>query len=327
MKYKNVVVAGGGVLGSQIAFQCAYCGFNVTVLVQGESGKKALMDKFNTLKKTYIQTIKVMNTKAGKAPGLWANGIADIKHHNLNKCMNKVKNIMDFISIETNQAEALSDADLVIESITEIFDVKKDFYESIAPLMPAKTVIVTNSSTLLPSKLAKYTGRPEKYLAMHFANSIWKNNIAEIMKHSETSDKYFKEIIKFAEAINMVPLAAKEEKAGYLLNSLLVPFLLCAMDLLANGVSDPETIDKAWTLGTGAPHGPFKILDTVGLETAKNIVLQYQKVPNLLDPLFKKMMLPYNYDGMLDILNKYIEKGKTGKAVGEGFYKHDKKGK
>ena len=92
-----------------------------------------------------------------------------------------------------------------------------------------------------------------------------------------------------------------------------------------NGVSDPETIDKAWTLGTGAPHGPFKILDTVGLETAKNIVLQYQKVPNLLDPLFKKMMLPYNYDGMLDILNDYIAKGKTGKAAGEGFYKHEKK--
>ena len=152
MKYKNVVVAGGGVLGSQIAFQCAYCGFNVTVLVPNEDSVKSFNKKIDNLKKTYIKTIKVMNTKAGKAPGLWANGIADIKHHNLNKCMNKVKNIMDFISIETNQAEALRDADLVIESITEIFDVKKDFYESIAPLMPAKTVIVTNSSTLLPSK-------------------------------------------------------------------------------------------------------------------------------------------------------------------------------
>ncbi len=292
MKYKNVVVAGGGVLGSQIAFQCAYCGFNVKVLVRDEEGKKVLMDKFNTLKKTYIKTIKVMNTKAGKAPGLWARGIADINHHNLNKCLNRVKNIFSNVTAVTDQAEALSDADILIESITEIFDVKRDFYEEIAPLLPSKTVIVTNSSTLLPSKLAKYTGRPDKFLAMHFANSIWFNNIAEIMKHSETSDKSFKEVIKFAEAINMVPLAAKEEKAGYLLNSLLVPFLLCAMDLLANGISDPETIDKAWTLGTGAPHGPFKILDTVGLETAKNIVLQYQKVPNLLDPLFKISNIP-----------------------------------
>lgn len=323
MKYKNIVVAGGGVLGSQIAFQCAYCGFNVTVLVLDEEGKKALDNKINELKKVYTKTIKVMNTKAGKAPGLWARGIADIDHHNLNKCLNRVKSVV--VNTEIDQAKALANADLLIESITEIFDVKKKFYEQIAPLLPEKTVIVTNSSTLLPSKLAKFTGRPNKYLAMHFANSIWKNNIAEIMKHEDTDIKYFNEIIKFAEAINMVPLAAKEEKAGYLLNSLLVPFLLCAMDMYANGVSDPETIDKAWTLGTGAPKGPFQILDTVGLETAKNIVLQYQKVPNLLDPLLKKMMLPYNYDGMLDILNKYIEKGKTGKAAGEGFYKHDKK--
>lgn len=323
MKYKNVVVAGGGVLGSQIAFQCAYCGFNVTVLVLDEEGKKVLNKKIEDLRKVYIKTIKEMNTKAGRAPGVWARGIADIKHNNLNKCLNRVKSAV--VNTEMDQAKALADADLVIESITEIFDVKKSFYEQIAPLLPEKTVIVTNSSTLLPSKLAKFTGRPNKYLAMHFANSIWKNNIAEIMKHSETDIKYFNEIIKFAEAINMVPLAAKEEKAGYLLNSLLVPFLLCAMDMYANGISDPETIDKAWTLGTGAPKGPFQILDTVGLETAKNIVLQYQKVPNLLDPLFKKMMLPYNFDGMLTLLNMYIDKGLMGKASGEGFYKYDKK--
>ena len=183
--------------------------------------------------------------------------------------------------------------------------------------MPEKTVVVTNSSTLLPSKLAKYTGRSEKYLSLHFANSIWKNNIAEVMKHSGTDEKYFDEIIKFAEAINMIPLAAREEKSGYLLNSMLVPFLLSAMDLLANGVSDAETIDKAWTLGTSAPKGPFQIIDTVGLETARNIVLQYQKVPNLFDPLLK------NYDGMLAILNKYIDEGKMGKVSGEGFYKYD----
>ncbi len=325
MKYKNIVVAGGGVLGSQIAFQCAYCGFNVTVLVPNEDSVKSFNKKIDNLKKTYIKTIKVMNTKAGKAPGLWARGIADINHHNLDKCLNRVKNVHDNLRTETNQAKALENADLVIESITEIFDVKKEFYQQIAPLLPEKTVIVTNSSTLLPSKLAKFTGRPNKYLAMHFANSIWKNNIAEIMKHSETETKYFKEIIKFAESINMVPLAAKEEKAGYLLNSLLVPFLLCAMDMYANGVSDPETIDKAWTLGTGAPKGPFEILDTVGLETAKNIVLQYQKVPNLFDPLLKKMMMPYNFDGMLELLNLYIDKGLMGKATGEGFYKYDKK--
>ena len=122
----------------------------------------------------------------------------------------------------------------------------------------------------------------------------------------------------------MIPLAAKEEKSGYILNSMLVPFLLSAMDLVANGVSDPETIDKAWTLGTGAPKGPFRIIDTVGLETARNIVLQYQKVPNLFDPLLRKMMMPYNFDGMLRILDEYINAGKKGEVSGEGFYKYNK---
>ena len=103
---------------------------------------------------------------------------------------------------------------------------------------------------------------------------------------------------------------------------MLVPFLLSAMDLLTNEISDPESIDIAWTRGTGAPKGPFQIIDTVGLNTAKNIVEQYQKVPGLMSPLLKKMLLPYNYKGMLSMLNKYIDEGKLGKSTGEGFYKY-----
>ena len=324
MNYKKIVVAGGGILGSQIAFQSAYCGFDVVILIRKEDSKVSARAKLKKLCETYIKTIKEMNTKAGKNPSVWARGIASEKDFSKIKCVRRANKAYESIVFETDQEKALKDADLVIESITEDIDVKKAFYESIASLLPEKTVIVTNSSTLLPSKMAKYTKRPEKYLAMHFANSIWKNNIAEVMAHKDTDTKYFDEIVEFAKSINMIPLAAKEEKAGYLLNSMLVPFLLSAMDLLANNVSDPETIDKAWTLGTGAPKGPFQILDTVGLITAKNIVLQYQKVPNLLDPLLKKMMMPYNFDGMLKILDKYIDEGKLGKSSGEGFYKYDK---
>jgi len=320
MNYKKIVVAGGGILGSQIAFQSAYCGYDVTVLVRDKESIDGVKDKLKTLYKTYTDTIKNMNTK-GKE--FWARGIASIDSFNYEECLEKAKTALDSIKIEYEQAKALENADLVIESITENFDAKAALYKEIADLLPEKTVIVTNSSTLLPSKLAKYTGRAEKYLSLHFANTIWKNNIAEVMKHDKTDDKYFKEIISFAESINMIPLAAKAEKSGYILNSMLVPFLLSAMDLLANGVSDPETIDKAWTLGTGAPKGPFQIIDTVGLETARNIVLQYQKVPDLFDPLLRKMMLPYNYDGMLKILNEYIEKGKLGKVTKEGFYKYE----
>ena len=320
MNYKNIVVAGGGILGSQIAFQSAYCGFNVTILIREEDSSKEVEEKLKKLHDTYLETINLMD----KDNSNWARGISDTNSFDKEKCLDKVENALDNITIETNREIALKDADLVIESITENFDIKANFYKEISNLLPDKTVVVTNSSTLLPSKLAKFTSREDKYLAMHFANSIWKNNIAEVMAQSETDEKYFNEIIEFAKAINMIPLAAKEEKSGYILNSMLVPFLLSAMDLIANGISDYETIDKAWTLGTGAPKGPFQIIDTVGLITAKNIVLEYQKVPNLFDPLLKKMMLPYNFDGMLEILNKYIDEGKTGKSVGEGFYKYEK---
>ena len=324
MNYRKIVVAGGGILGSQIAFQSSYSGYDVTILIRKEDSSESVKEKLEKLGNTYNETIELMGTKEGKVKENWARGIADIDSFKKEECLEKVKDTLNNIKIETDQKEALYNADLLIESITENFDIKASFYKEIEPFLMDKTVIVTNSSTLLPSKLAKYTGRADKFLSLHFANSIWKNNIAEVMKHSGTNDKYFDEIIEFAKSIHMIPLAAREEKSGYLLNSMLVPFLLCAMDLVANGVSDPETIDKAWTLGTGAPKGPFEIMDIVGLETAKNIVMQYQKVPNLFDPILKKMMLPYNYDGMLDILNKYIDEGKTGKSTGEGFYKYDK---
>ena len=321
MKYKKIVVVGGGILGSQIAFQSAYCGYDVTILVIDEKSISGVQEKLKNLYKKYNDTIKKMAGKNGR--DYWARGIANIDSFNYEECLASVKNALASIKIEYEQERALEDVDLVIESITENYDAKATLYKEIADKIPDKTVIVTNSSTLLPSKLAKFTGRSEKFLSLHFANTIWQNNIAEVMKHSKTDNRYFKEIISFAESINMIPLAAKEEKSGYILNSMLVPFLLSALDLLANGVSDPETIDKAWTFGTGAPKGPFRIMDTVGLETARNIVLQYQRVPNVLDPLLRKMMLPYNYDGMLRILDQYISKGKLGKVTKEGFYKYE----
>ena len=97
---------------------------------------------------------------------------------------------------------------------------------------------------------------------------------------------------------------------------MLIPFLFSGLDLLVNGISDIESIDKAWTLGTGAPKGPFQILDTVGLNTAHEIVLMYVKIPSFL--------APYNFKKMEALLKEYIEKGKLGIASGEGFYKYNK---
>ena len=140
--------------------------------------------------------------------------------------------------------------------------------------------------------------------------------MTEVMVQSKTNMEYFDLICDFAKKIRMIPLPVKKEKSGYLLNSMLVPFLFAGMDLYVNGVSDPESIDKAWVLGTGSPKGPFQILDIVGLTTAYNIVQMYVKIPSFL--------APYNFKGMAKMLKEYIDAGKLGKSSGEGFYKYKK---
>lgn len=313
---KNIVIMGGGVLGSQIAFQTAFCDYNVTVWLRSEGSIERTKAKLELVKNSYIDAINLMAMPEGKSFNNWCRGIADADNFNKDELINKVMGLSDKIKLELDMKKALEDADLVIESMAEDFEAKKDLYLKMAPLLPEKTIVVTNSSTMLPSKLAKYTGRPDKFLALHFANSIWKNNTAEVMMHPKTEEKYFNEVMEFAKSIRMIALPLKKEKSGYLLNSMLIPLLFSGLDLYVNGVSDFESIDKAWLLGTGAPKGPFQILDTVGLETAYNIVEMYLKVPSFL--------APYNFKGMAKVLKKYIDAGKLGKASGEGFYKYDK---
>lgn len=318
MAYKKVVVAGGGVLGSQIAFQSAYCGFDVTIWLRSESSIGRTQPKIDKLKDTYLAAIEAMSQDA-KA---WCAGIADSDHFDKDACIAKTLAAYENLKLELDLTKACENADLVIESMAENVQDKITFYEKLAPVLPEKTVIATNSSTLLPSQFAKYTGRPNKYLSLHFANSIWKNNTAEVMAQDQTEQKYFDEVMEFGNQIRMISLPVKKEKNGYLLNSMLVPFLLSGLDLYVSGVSDPQSIDVAWTRGTGAPKGPFQIFDTVGLTTAYNIVMQYQKVPGLFSPLLKKMMMPYNFKKMAEVLKKYIDEGKLGMSSGEGFYKY-----
>jgi 3-hydroxyacyl-CoA dehydrogenase len=130
------------------------------------------------------------------------------------------------------------------------------------------------------------------------------------MKHPGTDQTVFQDVIEFAKAIGMVPLPLYKEQPGYILNSLLVPFLDAAQMLLLNEVADVETIDKTWMIATGAKEGPFAILDTVGINTAYNITLAQAKATG--DPGFEKMAHL--------LKTEYIDKGKLGKATGQGFY-------
>ena len=309
---KNITILGGGVLGSQIAFQTCYCGYNVTIYLRSKESVKRCKKKLEDVKKSYIDAINIM--KKEKDINTWSLGIADFDKFNASKSLKILEEVLNKINFEIDLEKSVCDADLVIESMSEDFEAKKEIYQRLAPLLPEKTILVTNSSTMLPSKLAKFTKRGNKFLALHFANSIWKNNIVEVMMHKDTNEKYFEEVIDFAKSIRMIPLPLRKEKSGYLLNSMLIPLLFSGLDLLVNGISDVESIDTAWKRGTGAPKGPFEILDTVGLKTAYDIVLMYVKIP--------KFLAPYNFKGMEKLLKTYIDEGKLGKSSGEGFYKY-----
>lgn len=288
MNYKNVTVAGSGVLGSQIAYQTAFKGFDVTVYDINDAAIEASKERISKLQENYKK--------------------------DLNASDEEVKAAFERMAFHTDLATAVADADLVIEAIPEVVAIKTEFYTNLGKVAPEKTIFATNSSTLLPSQFADATGRPEKFLALHFANTIWLNNTAEIMKHAETDMQVFDDVVEFAKAIGMVALPLHKEQPGYILNSLLVPLLDAAELLLVNEVSDAETIDKTWMIATKAPMGPFAILDIVGINTAYNIVSAKAEATGRED--YKKLAAMLKTD--------YIDQGKLGKATGEGFYKYPK---
>ena len=317
MNFKNIVVAGGGVLGSQIAYQVAFKGFDVTMWLRSEGSIERTKPKLERLHKLYLEDLEAVKGMIGNLQARYSRGlIEDFENINVEKIDRLKKKADDAykdIKIVLDLEDAVKDADLIIECVAEIPDEKKSFYTKLSKVLPEKTVLVTNSSTMLPSTFAEYTGRPEKFLALHFANNIWKNNTAEIMGHDKTGKDIYNQIVVFAEQIGMVPLKLYKEQPGYILNSLLVPFLGAAEALWANDVADPETIDMTWMLGTGAPAGPFRILDVIGLQTAYNVVMNKPEAQN--DPNSVQAKIAKK-------LKEYIDEGKTGINAGEGFYKY-----
>ena len=313
MQVKNVVVVGGGVLGSQIAYQSAYKGFHVVTYLRSEESIGRARPKLERLHQIYLAELRAAKEKGGPLSRGLAPSVPAPTGEALDKLIAQAEEAYRTFRYSTDLGEAVHDADLVIEALSENPQEKVAFYAKLQPVLPEKTIIATNSSTLLPSALADATGRPDRFLALHFANNIWKQNTAEIMGHSRTDPAAYETVAQFAADIGMVPLRLKKEKAGYILNSMLVPFLMSAQQLLVDGIADAETVDKTWMLATGAPLGPFRILDIVGITTAYNIVLNF---PDTADPA--------SFHGRLAkfLKEEYIDKGKTGVNAGEGFYKY-----
>ena len=278
----TVTVLGTGVLGAQIAYQAAYSGFDVVAYDINETALAAARKRFIKLAATYEQQVK--GAAGGKAD-------AALKR----------------ITLQMDLGRAVAAADLVIEAVPENLELKREIYRKIGQLAPAKTIFATNTSTLLPSELMESTGRPERFLALHFANQIWIQNTAEVMGTPKTDPDVYRTIVAFASAIGMIPIELKKEHPKYVLNSLLTPFLDDAVGLLANGVADPETVDKTWRIATRSSLGPFQILDMVGLRTVYNIDAAGNDKQQRLARYLKE---------------NYIDKGKLGAKSGEGFYRY-----
>ena len=321
MQKKKVVVCGGGVLGTQIGLICAYHGFDTTFWLRSESSVGRTTPKIERYACLMTEDLRGAKALVGNpmASFLYPRGLIRSWEGTTAESIDALlagweKDLKENVHIELDLAKALSGAYIVIESMTEEPKAKIGMYEAMRDLLDKDTILCTNSSTLLPSMFAEYTGRPEKYCALHFANTIWKNNTAEVMGHPGTDPEIYGEVVKFAAAIGMVPLQLHKEQPGYILNSMLVPFLSAAQMLWAKGVSDPETIDLTWQLATSAPAGPFKILDIVGLETAYNI--------NQMKPAAQQEGTIENMIGKL--LKEKIDRGETGVNAGKGFYDYTK---
>ncbi|MFC5560039.1 3-hydroxyacyl-CoA dehydrogenase [Ureibacillus thermophilus] len=283
MNIKHVTVAGGGVLGSQIAFQTAYSGFPVNLYDISDEALDKAKEKIRAWQEAYKKDLGATQEDVEKA------------YNNL--------------TFYTDLEKAVKGSDLVIEAVPEVYDIKADFYKKLSEVADEKTIFASNSSTMLPSQFADISGRPEKFLNLHFANEIWKHNTAEIMKHEGTDEKVFEEIIEFAKAIGMVPLPLYKEQPGYILNSLLVPFLDAAQKLVVNGIADPYTVDKTWMIATGAPQGPFAILDVIGINTPYNLCLARAKAGDK------------EAEKIAEYLKKeFLDKGRLGVQNGKGFY-------
>jgi len=286
MEIKNVTVFGAGTLGAQIAFHTAFRNFNIRLHDVHDEILQQAQQKSVSLANIYQQDLGVSRQETDSA--------------------------FQRLSYTTDMDEAVKDADLIIEAIPEDLQVKIDFYQQLGKAAPEKSIFCTNSSTLLPSQMASATGRPERFLALHFANQIWRLNTAEIMGHSGTDPEVYATVVSFAKAIGMITFEIKKEIGGYILNSLLIPFLGSANSLYYNEVADYQTIDKCWMAATNSPMGPFGIIDIIGLTTTYNVKKLKGSMTGNEEDLKAAQFLKENF----------LDKGKLGAASGEGFYKY-----
>ena len=209
----------------------------------------------------------------------------------------------------TTTFEGLKDCDLVIEAIIENVEEKTKAFAALDALVGDHTIYCSNTSSLCITELASKTKRPDRFAGLHFFNPVPLMKLVEVIRGLATSDDTYQQVFSFAGSLGKEPITAPD-KPGFIVNRLLVPYLLDAIRSYENGLGTVEDIDKGMKLGCGYPMGPFTLLDFVGLDTTyyiANIMFEEYREPAYAPPpLLKRMVLA----------------GRLGKKSGQGFYKY-----
>ena len=270
----HVHVIGGGIMGGDIASWCAIQGYRVTVEDQ-DPGRLA-----QTMKRAQAAFKKKFKRDRRAIVAAGDRLMADIKGYGVSR------------------------ADIIIEAIFENVDVKRKLYQSIEPRMKADAILATNTSSIRLEDLSSSLNKPGRLVGLHFFNPVAKMPLVEIIRGNETDETVVQQALAFGRNIGKLPLPVKSSP-GFLVNRILMPYLLEAVTLVGEGVP-PEVVDKAAT-DFGMPMGPIELADTVGLDICKSVA---EILSEALD-----MPLP-------DKLSAMADANKLGKKSGQGFYRY-----
>jgi 3-hydroxybutyryl-CoA dehydrogenase len=277
---KNVLILGAGTLGSRIGLQSAISGYSVAVYDIHES---ALEQSLKVMHKVLKYAVKMGMTREEDKPTVLAR-----------------------IKFTTNPQEAVRDADIISESVTENPSIKEKVWKQFGEIAPPKTIFTTNTSYLLPTQFATISGRPEKFCAFHF-HDVFTARVVDIMPHTATHPDLIPLLFDFGKKLNQVPVLVKKESPGYLFNFMLMALIGAAGRLKTKEVGSIEDIDKSWMVNFNMPMGPFGILDNIGLDTAWHVTKDRED---------------HASKDFANLLKMYVDQGKLGEKSGEGFYRY-----
>ncbi|XP_047129056.1 hydroxyacyl-coenzyme A dehydrogenase, mitochondrial [Hydra vulgaris] len=287
----KVTIVGGGTMGAGIADIAAQSGFKVTIVDSDESTQKCM-----------VQIVKTLSLSTQKR---FPNEPKGAKKY--------IDNVLKNIQTNSHIENGCSDADLVIESIIENLNIKKDIIQKIETVLPKNSIIASNTSSLTLSELSDHLNYPENFGGLHFFNPVWKMKLVEVGRSSKTSEQTIKRLTNFAEDLGKKVVTCNDI-SGFIVNRLLFPYLLEALRLYDRGHASVVDIDTAMKLGAGFPLGPFEVIDRIGLDNVKMIIDGWHfKEPN--NPIFFPSLT----------LNKLVEEKKLGKKTLHGFYEYKHK--